>query len=82
MIRYRLGLALLVASGLSVVNGSAMAACPPEAQSRESLLVLRDAKWAVDDAARLEVLALGLVDCLADPDPALNPAASRSRQQV
>jgi hypothetical protein len=49
----------------------AQAACPPEGQTRDSLLTLRNAKWAVDDAARREALALGLLDCLADPDPAL-----------
>lgn len=47
------------------------AACPPEGQTRDSLLTLRNAKWAVEDTARREALALGLVNCLADPDPAL-----------
>lgn len=65
----RRGLALLLAA-LATVAG-ARAACPPEGHSRDSLLTLRNAKWAVDDAARREALALGLVDCLADPDPAL-----------
>lgn len=61
-------LALLAASTLVV---GAQAACPPEGQTRDSLLVLRNAKWVVDDAPRREALALGLLDCLADPDPAL-----------
>lgn len=51
--------------------GGAHAACPPEGQTRDSLLAARNAKWAIDDAARRDTLALGLVDCLADADPAL-----------
>jgi len=63
----RFALALSLACGA----GPVLAACPPEGQTRDSLLVLRNAKWAVGDVARREALALGLVDCLADPDPAL-----------
>lgn len=55
----------------AVLATSAHAACPPEGQTRDSLLALRNAKWAVDDAARRETLAIGLLDCLADADPAL-----------
>lgn len=57
--------------GAVAFSAAAHAACPPEGQTRDSLLVLRNAKWAVDDASRREALAVGLVDCLADPDPAL-----------
>lgn len=62
-------LALALASALTA--GSLHAACPPEGQTRDTLLALRNAKWAVDDATRREALAIGLVDCLADADPAL-----------
>jgi len=63
----RIALALSLACGA----GSVVAACPPEGQTRDSLLALRNAKWAVNDVAKREALALGLVDCLADPDPGL-----------
>jgi hypothetical protein len=60
-------LALLVASG-------AHAACPPAGQTRESLQALKAAEWRLAgdgaEAAR-EQLSLGLLDCLADPDPLL-----------
>lgn len=49
----------------------ATAACPPEGQSRDSLEALKALKFTVPDAQERVVLALGLVDCLADPDPAL-----------
>jgi hypothetical protein len=55
----------------SCVALQAQAACPPEGQSRESLEALKASKWAMDDVAARQVLALGLVDCLGDPDPAL-----------
>lgn len=54
--------------------GGAQAACPPPGQSRDSLEALKAAQWQLpgDDAdARRQGLALGLVDCLADPDPLL-----------
>lgn len=47
------------------------AACPPEGQSRESLQALKVLKFAAPDAGERRALALGLVDCLGDPDPAL-----------
>jgi hypothetical protein len=62
---------IALALGLACGAWPILAACPPEGQTRDSLLVLRNAKWAVDNVARREALALGLVDCLADPDPAL-----------
>ena len=49
----------------------AQAACPPAGHSRASLDALKAARWRVDDAAVRQPLALGLADCLADPDPAL-----------
>lgn len=55
----------------SCVALQALAACPPEGQTRESLEALKASKWAMDDVAARQALALGLVDCLGDPDPAL-----------
>lgn len=49
----------------------ALAACPPEGQSHESLQALKVLKFAVLDAAERQALADGLLDCLGDPDPAL-----------
>lgn len=51
-----------------------LAACPPEGQSRATLQAAKAARWPAaapgGEAAR-QALALALLDCLADPDPAL-----------
>jgi hypothetical protein len=55
--------------------GVARAACPPAGETRASLQALKEAQWRApgrDDAAGHQ--ALGLVDCLADPDPVLRDA--------
>lgn len=49
----------------------AMAACPPAGQDRASLEALKSAGFAVADASAKQALAMDLVDCLGDPDPAL-----------
>lgn len=49
----------------------AHAACPPEGRDRDSLLALKSAGFTVADDGARQALALELVDCLADPDPAL-----------
>ena len=49
----------------------ALAACPPDGQSRESLQALKVLKFTVPDAAERQALANGLLDCLGDPDPTL-----------
>ena len=51
--------------------GQAWAACPPEGSTRESLQAMKVLRFAIDDGEAREALALGLVDCLADPDPAM-----------
>lgn len=53
------------------LHGIAGAACPPAGTSRAQLLELRPAKWEVADNARRQALALGMLDCLGDPDPIL-----------
>lgn len=55
----------------SFVCPLAMATCPPEGQSRESLEALKALKFTLPDAQARTALAVGLVDCLGDPDPAL-----------
>jgi hypothetical protein len=51
-------------------NG-ALAQCPPEDQGRESLLALKAAGFTIEEDARRQQLARGLLDCLGDPDPVL-----------
>ena len=63
-------LVLVLATTLAL-HGIAGAACPPAGTSRAQLLELRPAKWEVADNARRQALALGMLDCLGDPDPIL-----------
>lgn len=63
--------ATLFAIWFAVASGAATAACPPDGTTRSQLSELRGAKWEVADKARREALALGLLDCLSHPDPAL-----------
>lgn len=62
-------LSLALTSSLSPNRASA--ACSPGGLQRSELVALRAAKWQVPDDARRQQLALGLVDCLAEPDPVL-----------
>jgi hypothetical protein len=62
---------LLTLAAAIALHGLAAAACPPAVASRAQLTELRAAKWEVADHARRLALALGLLDCLADPDPFL-----------
>jgi hypothetical protein len=65
-----------IAIWVSVSAPIAEGACPPPGWTREALLALRPAQWRVDDDAQRSMLATGLVDCLADPDPALRDSVS------
>ena len=47
------------------------AACPPQGQDIDSLRALKAAKFAVDEPARKQALAIGLLACLGDADPEL-----------
>jgi Protein of unknown function (DUF2785) len=58
--------ALLLCSALA-----ATAACPPPGMDRAGLEALKKAQWSVADDARRQALAVGLLDCLASPDPQL-----------
>jgi hypothetical protein len=49
----------------------ACAACPPAGMDQPALAALKQSGWAVTDDARRQTLAIGLLDCLASPDPAL-----------
>jgi hypothetical protein len=59
---------LLIAAFLP---GLAWADCPPEGVDADGLKALKVDGFAIEDAAERQALALGLADCLADPDPAL-----------
>lgn len=45
--------------------------CPPQGIDAGSLQRLKQQKFAIDGTATRNALALGLLDCLSDPDPAL-----------
>jgi len=54
-----------------LVSASAWAGCPPEGTDAASLRLLKQQAFAMEDAAGRDALALGLVDCLSDPDPGM-----------
>lgn len=55
-----------------LLSGAAAAqTCPPTEAPRERLRALAAAQWKLDDDALRSRLALGLLDCLAAPDPEL-----------
>jgi hypothetical protein len=56
---------------LSCLAPGVLAACPPQGWSREALEALKVEAFALEDSTRRQALALGLIDCLADPDPRL-----------
>lgn len=65
--RYKL--ALLLAPLL--LMQPALAACPPDGQTGESLLALKALKFEMSDADARKTLAQGLIGCLGDPDPVM-----------
>jgi hypothetical protein len=56
---------------LSCLAPAVLAACPPQGWSPETLGALKKEQFKLEDTGRRQALALGLVDCLADPDPVL-----------
>ena len=48
-----------------------MAGCPPAGQDRAGLQALKSGGFELADATGKQALAMGLVGCLGDPDPAL-----------
>ena len=56
---------------LASVPAWAQDACPPEGIDAGSLQRLKQQKFAIEDAAVRNTLALGLLGCLSSPDPAL-----------
>lgn len=47
------------------------ATCPPDGWSRDQLATLKQSAFVVADPVQRDALALGLAECLGDPDPAL-----------
>lgn len=62
------GIGTAVAMGLAL---PAAAACPPNGFDADGLADLKSAGFVVEDRLPRQALALAIVDCLADPDPAL-----------
>ncbi len=62
---------IVLALVISLIGASAGAACPPDGMSRTQLAALRAAKWEVAAPAKRQALAIGMLDCLLDPDPVL-----------
>lgn len=54
-----------ILAALLLAAGGASAACPPDGAA------LKAARWAVDDHAARQALAIGMLDCLVLPDPVL-----------
>lgn len=63
-------LAFLLTSTLAVPN-SALATCPPDGLTRGELRELKTAQFEVADDDRRNRLAIALLGCLDDPDPAI-----------
>lgn len=61
--------------GACAIHAGAVAACPPEGMNHTQLASLRSAKWEVAEHARRQALAVGMLDCLPDPNPALRDEA-------
>lgn len=67
----RHALKTLLLAGALLAPAAAFAECPPEGLNRESMQALKSLRFEVPDPADRNTLALGLVDCLRDPDPLL-----------
>ena len=73
---YRSGWRACVLVGLLLTLGAAASAvadpvCPPAGYTRETLLALREQRFAIADGDRRQSLARGLLACLSSPDSEL-----------
>jgi hypothetical protein len=66
--RQALSLCLL---SLCLAAPAARGACPPAGWDAARLRELKEHKFAIEDGKQRAALAVGLLDCLADPDPTL-----------
>ena len=60
-----------IAMLLLAASGAAFGGCPPDGMPTAALQQLKATHWNVPDDAHRQRLALGLLDCLASPDPLL-----------
>ena len=65
------GLAL---AGILLASTTIAQTCPPAGTTREQLMELKANDFAVADASRRQALAIGLLECLGNPDPELRDA--------
>ncbi len=70
----KLGKQLAAVSLLLLTIGVGRAACPPAGLDRAGLVKLKEEGFQVADPSGRERLLLDMVDCLADPDPAVRDA--------
>ena len=68
--RHGMRILLTIFGGL-VLHGVVSAACPPAGVTRADLVKLEAAEGVIADDAKRQRLAIGLLDCLGDPDPFL-----------
>jgi Protein of unknown function (DUF2785) len=66
-----LGRSLMWAVAVLWPHGLAFAACPPDGWSRASIEALKKDDFRIADSGTRASLAIGLIDCLDSPDPAL-----------
>ncbi|SOD56868.1 DUF2785 domain-containing protein [Pseudoxanthomonas wuyuanensis] len=64
-------IALMLSLMLLSAAGPVLADCPPAGTDAGSLQLLRQQEFALADDGLRDTLAMGLLDCLGDPDPAL-----------
>lgn len=69
--RVLMGWALMGAATVLCPHGLAFAACPPIGWSRTSIEALKKDEFRIADTGTRASLAIGLIDCLDSPDPAL-----------
>ena len=77
---WKSSLAVLITS--LALASPAFAACPPDGQTLESLQQLKALEFRTSDADAQKKLAIGLLDCLGDPNPALRDDIAFSALQV
>lgn len=66
----------------SLLATSAIAACPPDGQTLDSLRQLKANEFRMSDADSQKKLAFGLLDCLGDPNPELRDDLAFTALQV
>ncbi|MBC7602608.1 MAG: DUF2785 domain-containing protein [Ramlibacter sp.] len=73
---------LAMCAMLAIWTSASFAQCPPAGQSLASLQALKAAKWQVPSDEARQALAVGLLPCLADPNPVLRDEIAFEALQV